>query len=268
MPSNIAIVKPSEALLEKALELSERLELPVIETADQHQFSAILLLTSEHLAVQLTGSDAPGPVSVDFLSGKTAHRRKYGGGKGQLLAKAIGLGSLKSPHVLDLTAGLGQDAFVMACLGCTVHMLERSPIIAALVQDAIDRATESPDFLNLKLQLTVTDSQQYLQQLLPENFPDVIYIDPMFPTRTKSALVKKEMRVLRTIVGEDPDAENLLMLSRKIAKKRVVVKRPRLAPHLDNQEPDIIYRGQSSRFDVYFAASIGVRIGIEDNQAE
>lgn len=254
MPSPIALLKPSEVLFEKALELSKRLELPLIEAADQDYFSAILLITPSHLAIQLTGADAPGPVSIDFISGKAAHRRKYGGGKGQLLAKAIGLGSLKSPHVLDLTAGLGQDAFVMACLGCTVHMLERSPIIAALVQDALDRAAKDPDFINLKLQLTVTDSQQYLEQLLPENFPEVIYIDPMFPTRTKSALVKKEMRVLRTIVGEDPDAEILLTLSRKIAQKRIVVKRPRLAPHLDNQKPDMIYSGQSSRFDVYFTA--------------
>jgi len=251
MLPKIAILKPAAALFEKALTLSERLTLPLIEATDQHLYSAIFLVRAEHLAIQIIGTQAPGPVSVDFLAGKAAHRRKYGGGKGQLLAKAIGLGSLKAPHVLDLTAGLGQDAFVMACLGCKVQMLERSPIIAALVQDALDRAAEEPDFRDLTLQLTVDDSQHYLQHLLPANFPEVIYIDPMFPTRTKSALVKKEMRVLRTVVGEDPDAEILLTLSRKIAKKRIVVKRPRLAPYLDNHKPDILYQGQSSRFDVY-----------------
>ncbi len=253
MSLKIAIMRPTEGLLSKALALSQHLDLPVIAEADQNQFTALLLISPEHLALQLTGPDAPGPVSVDFLSGKAAHRRQYGGGKGQLIAKAMGLASLKSPDVLDLTAGLGQDAFVMACLGCKVQMIERSPIIAALVQDAINRAAEAPDFSTLKLSLTVMDSQRYLEQLSPEHYPDVIYIDPMFPSRTKSALVKKEMRLLRVIVGEDPDAANLLPLSRQIAKKRTVVKRPRLAPQLNQQKPDIVYSGQSSRFDVYLA---------------
>jgi 16S rRNA (guanine1516-N2)-methyltransferase len=250
---NIAILKPIASLFDKAVALSLQLNLPLIDVTEQDPFSALLVLTTEHLALQLTGTDAPGPVSVDFTAGKNAHRRKYGGGKGQLIAKAIGLGSLKSPRVLDLTAGLGQDAFVMSCLGCDVHMIERSPIIAALVEDALTRAAKDPDFSKLKLQLTHTDSLLFLQQLSQHDYPDVIYLDPMFPTRTKSALVKKEMRALREFVGEDSDAELLLALSRKMAKKRVVVKRPRIAPHLNNQDPDIIYRGQSSRFDVYIS---------------
>lgn len=254
MSLNIAILKPTSALCDRAQTLSQQLGLPLIDASDQDQFSAVLLLTSDHLSLQLTAADAPGPVRVDFTSGKYAHRRKYGGGRGQLLAKAIGLGSLKAPRVLDLTAGLGQDAFVLACLGCEVQMIERSPIIAALVQDALKRAELDPSFATLKLQLTVADSFQYLQTLNAHDYPDVIYLDPMFPSRTKSALVKKEMRILRVVVGEDPDAEKLLPLSRRIAKKRVVVKRPRLAPHLNNTAPDIDYRGQSSRFDVYLAA--------------
>jgi 16S rRNA (guanine1516-N2)-methyltransferase len=251
MSADIAILKPPAELFDQAFALSKRLGLPLINAKEQDQFSAVLLLTTQHLAIQLCGADAPGPVSVDYLSGKAAHRRKYGGGKGQLLAKAIGLGTLKSPRVLDLTAGLGQDAFVMACLGCDVQMIERSPIIGALVEDALARAEVDTSFATLKLKLRVADSHEYLQMLTADNYPDVIYLDPMFPTRTKSALVKKEMRVLRVVVGEDVDSENLLTLSRKIAKKRVVVKRPRLAPHLNNQTPDVIYRGESSRFDVY-----------------
>lgn len=252
MKPNIAIIKPDQSLLDKALSLSQHLKLPLIESSQQEDYSAVLMFSPECLALHLTGPKAPGPVSVNFISGKYAHRRKYGGGKGQLIAKAIGLASLKSPTVLDLTAGLGQDAFVLACLGCTVTMIERSPIIAALVQDAMNRALNDSFFSTLKLQLIVSESLNHLKVLSHSDYPDVIYIDPMFPARTKSALVKKEMRILREIVGEDTDAAMLLNAACKIAKKRVVVKRPRLAPHLDEHKPDLIYRGESSRFDVYF----------------
>lgn len=253
MLTNIAIIKPAEAFFESALKLSKELDLPLINLEDENQFTAVFLQKSNCLALKLTEADAPGPISVDFTSGKYAHRRKYGGGKGQLLAKAVGLGSLKAPRVLDLTAGLGQDAFVLSCLGCDVHMIERSPIIAALVQDALDRAHTHPDFRGLKLKLTVDDSFKFLQTLNPLDYPEIIYLDPMFPPRTKSALVKKEMRVLKAVVGEDPDADKLLPLAQSIAKKRVVVKRPRHAPYLNHLEPDLKYSGQSSRFDVYIA---------------
>lgn len=251
--SNIAVLQPIQSLQHKAEDLSQTLDLTIVAEGESEQFKALLIITPEHLALKLTGTAAPGPVSVDFTGGKYAHRRQYGGGKGQLIAKAIGLGTLKKPQVLDLTAGLGQDAFVMACLGCSVQMIERSPIIAALVQDALTRAKENPDFSTLNLTLINANSLDYLSTLSPDDYPEVIYIDPMFPHRTKSALVKKEMRVLRSVVGEDPDSAALLKPARAIAKKRVVVKRPRLAPHLDEQIPDCTYRGQSSRFDVYLA---------------
>jgi 16S rRNA (guanine1516-N2)-methyltransferase len=152
--------------------------------------------------------------------------------------------------VIDATAGLGQDAFILSSLGCTVHCLERSPVIAALLQDGIDRfvkATHAP----LRLSLTAIDAMVYLEQLDQTQYPDVIYLDPMFPCRQKSALVKKEMRLLRDMVGEDLDASDLLALSLQRAKKRVVVKRSKLAPMMTEKEPDLVLKGSSSRFDVY-----------------
>ncbi len=253
MSASIAVIKSEGAPFGSALKLSQELGLPLINPENEKQFTAVFVQKSNRLALKLIGTDAPGPISVDFTTGKYAHRRKYGGGKGQLLAKAVGLGSLKAPRVLDLTAGLGQDAFVLACLGCDVHMIERSPIIAALVNDALERAQTDPDFEGLRLNLTVEDSFRFLQTLNTHDYPEIIYLDPMFPPRTKSALVKKEMRVLKAVVGEDPDADKLLPLAQVIAKKRVVVKRPRHAPHLNNVVPDIKYTGKSSRFDVYIA---------------
>lgn len=191
------------------------------------------------------------PLYVDFLQGPLAHRKKYGGGKNQLIAKAIGIKSKQTLIVLDLTAGLGRDGFVLATLGCKVTLCERSPTIFALLQDGFNRALSEKWFQDLGLELFYGDGLSYLSQLTEENYPDVIYIDPMFPHKAKTALVKKEMRMLREIVGDDEDCEKLLDAALKVAKKRVVVKRAKLAPTLSSKKPDIVYKGKSSRFDVY-----------------
>src|SRR3990167_8916605 len=130
-------------------------------------------------------------------------------------------------------------------------MCERSPIIHALLQDGLMRAQKEAWFQALSLTLHHADGIIYLSQLHQDNYPDVIYIDPMFPEKTKSALVKKEMRVLRSVVGDDLDSEKLLSAALSIAKKRVVVKRSKLAPTLSDKKPDVVYTGKSSRFDVY-----------------
>jgi 16S rRNA (guanine1516-N2)-methyltransferase len=90
-----------------------------------------------------SGKKAPGPVRVDFLTGKAKHRLNYGGGKGQLLAKAVGINKRAGLKVLDATAGLGQDSFVLASLGCEVTLLERSPIVRALLIDGMQRGLAS-----------------------------------------------------------------------------------------------------------------------------
>ena len=103
--------------------------------------------------------------------------------------------------------------------------------------------------------LKITDAITYLAKLPKTKYPDVIYLDPMFPSRSKSALNKKSMRILKEIVGKDSDSDQLLKIALKTALKRVVVKRPKLAPHLAGKKPDITYRGKSSRFDVYLIMS-------------
>lgn len=214
----------------------------------------LLIFTTNHLELRQRNYKIGGPIYVDFLHGKTAYRQKHGGGKNQLIAKAIGIKSNYKPTVLDATAGLGRDAFVLASLGCKVQMIERSQIIAALLEDGLLRAQQNTEFQkNCALSLLHIDSKTYLQRLNENNtnVPDVIYIDPMYPLRTKSALVKKELRALREIVGEDNDAAEILHLALKIAKKRVVVKRPKSAPTLNEIKPSIIYQSVNTRFDVY-----------------
>ena len=197
----------------------------------------------------VTGDSRFKPLAIDFVEGKARHRREYGGGRGQLIAKAIGIKKIDHPTVLDLTAGLGQDAFVLACLECQVTMIERSPIVAALLEDALRRLNADTELEQLSLQLIQQDALDYLRKLQCQ--PDVIYLDPMYPDSKNTAQPKKEMQVLRELVGDDEDAQQLFTLALTKAKHRVVVKRPRHGDRLVEREPDVVYRGKSSRFDVY-----------------
>lgn len=232
-----------------AKELSHKLKLPLVEI-DNNEYTYLLVLTDERLELRSVEKKLS-PIYVDFVSGKMGHRRQYGGGKGQLIAHAVGLQRRKTLTVLDVTAGLGGDAFVLATLGCSVTMIERSPIIAELVMDGLRRAKQIDSLKSLNLELLQCEAKDYLLHLENEKYPEVIYLDPMFPIGKKSALVKKEMRILRDIVGSDPDAAELFYLALQKATKRVVVKRHRLAPTITEEKPDLVFSGKSSRYDVY-----------------
>jgi len=191
-------------------------------------------------------------LNVDFLTGKISHRIKYGGGKNQLLAKAIGIKGKFRPNVLDATAGLGVDGFLLATLGCHVTMIEQNKMIYQLLLDGLLRAQQDNKFKDLNINLINNNSILYLEQS-KKKF-DVIYLDPMFPDRKKSALVKKEMRILKEIVGnEQTNSIQLLKTAIAHAVKRVVVKRPKLAPEIYNNtiKPTLSLKGKSSRFDIY-----------------
>ena len=212
----------------------------------------------EH-GLQLFKRDEPklGAIRVDFVTGASAHRRKFGGGKGQAIAKAVGLNKGATPHVLDATAGLGRDAFVLAALGCKVTMHERHPVVAALLYDGLQRAYQDPEigeWMRAQMGMAFGSSHDLLSSTEVE--PDVVYLDPMFPHREKSALVKKEMRVFQSLVGDDHDADALLPFAMQLASKRVAVKRPDYAPFLDEQKPSMQITTKKNRFDVYVKAAM------------
>lgn len=196
------------------------------------------------------------PVVVDFVSGSANHRRLYGGGKSQMIAKAVGLKSNQFfPYVLDATAGLGGDSFVLASLGCRVTLVERNPIAYSLVKDGLERATHSGDHdlveVVERMNLVFANSREFIEQIDEEHLPDVIYVDPMFPERKKSASVKKEMQFFHDIIGKDEDADSLIKICREKAKYRVTVKRPKIAEYLGGVSPSTQIVGKSSRFDIY-----------------
>ncbi|WP_049292550.1 16S rRNA (guanine(1516)-N(2))-methyltransferase RsmJ [Franconibacter helveticus] len=211
-----------------------------------------LAMTPDHLELRKRDEPKLGGIFVDFVSGAMAHRRKFGGGRGEAVAKAVGVKGDYLPDVVDATAGLGRDAFVLASVGCRVRMLERNPVVAALLDDGLRRGYEDAEigvWLRERLSLIHASSLTSLETLTPR--PQVVYLDPMFPHKQKSALVKKEMRVFQSLVGPDEDADGLLAPARRLATKRVVVKRPDYAPPLaDVATPNAVVT-KGHRFDIY-----------------
>ncbi len=213
-------------------------------------------LTLQDGALVLRNADLPkqGDILVDFASGAATYRRKFGGGKGEGIAKAVGLGKKPQLRVIDATAGLGRDAFVLASAGAHVTLVERNPAVAALLADGLRRAAldaQTADWLPARMQLVHLSALQALATLPP---PDVVFLDPMFPPREKSALVKKEMRAFHDVVGADDDADALLAPALALPMHRVVVKRPGYADFLAGQKPTMSIEGKNNRFDVYVNA--------------
>lgn len=249
--THIAVSHTDPGLADKASALAAQLGLPLYNPTANTP-ALLLTLTPERLELRQTGKGAEGPLFVDFIGGAIEYRRKQGTSRKEAIARAVGLKGGARPVVLDITAGLGRDSFILASLGCTVQMVERSPVVAALLADATERARQEPALAEImsRLSLIVGDSRDILRTWQDER-PEVIYIDPMYPHRSKSALVKKEMRLIRLLVGGDEDSDQLLAAALAIATRRVVVKRPRLAPALIGTEPNFTISGKNSRFDVY-----------------
>ncbi len=168
----------------------------------------------------------------------------------------MGLKSGITPAILDATAGLAGDAFVLASLGCPVTLIERSPIIFALIADAVERASLSEKFQSIIEQgfnIINADASNFIAQQLAKNSPkpDVIYIDPMYPDRKKTALVKKDMQVLQRLHGNNVTSSQLFENALLYAKKRVVVKRPLHAETISQKVPNTCIKSKKTRYDIY-----------------
>ena len=230
-------------------------------TAIRQPETAVYLRYDAH-GLCLCQQGEKGVVQVDFASGAAQHRRTQGGG--ELIAKAV---QHTARHVVwDATGGLGRDSFVLASLNLAVHTFEQHPAVFALLQDGLHRAAQSPEIAAIAARITL--HQGNAAALMPTlaaqiGRPDVVYLDPMYPERQKSAAVKKEMAYFHALM-EQPENERsefrrsqnandaaLFQAARAIAQKRIVVKRPRLGEFLCGEKPAYQYAGKSTRFDVY-----------------
>ncbi len=202
---------------------------------------------------------APGAVRADLLGGGMGERLRAGGrGEGRL-ASALGLKRHPESRVLDATAGLGRESVLAAALGCEVIACERSPIVATLLRDGLDRAAEEGALASVlaRIALRVEDARDVLRGLPHAERPDAVLVDPMFPERSKVARAKKEMQLLQRLLGPDAprDTIDLIETALATARRRVILKRPVHAPHVEGvRTPDLEVPGRAARYDVYLIA--------------
>lgn len=250
--SNLAVICHQDSLLEQAQALSQKLSVVLLDAYPSNaSYSYLLAFTPNaddyQLELQFPNQKLK-PVFVDFLDQKLQNRKNFGGGRQQAIAKAVGLKRGYSPKLLDGTAGLGKDAFILASLNCQVTMCERNAVIHALLEDGL-RRLQSCGKIIPTLALLPENTYDHLKHN-PVTY-DVIYLDPMYPHRTKSALVKKEMRIIRSLVGDDADFDRVLELALKTANNRVVIKRPKTAAPIGATPPSHSIDSKKTRFDVY-----------------
>lgn len=202
---------------------------------------------SDGLSLRLAASSSV--LRIDFAAGALDYRRQHGGS--EAIVRAMGFKAGQPQRVVDATAGLGRDAFILAAHGAEVVLLERQPLQAVLLADALRRGLNSGNAaICQRMRLLHGSAQQLLGQWASER-PAVVYLDPMFPHRRKSALVKQEMQWLQQLAGADEDADALLLPARQLALQRVVVKRPDDAPPLAGIKPSGAVASRGHRFDIY-----------------
>lgn len=245
----------SEKENHEALALSERLSIPLCYKITP-SCSYYLVYTDNRRQLQqnpLTASQAEKPISVDFLHNTSIHRRISSITLKDPLSKAVGAKTGYRPSVLDATAGLGNDGVSLAFLGCQVVLVERSPIIYALLEDGFNRAKGNTTFsYTVAPQISLIHGDSTSVFLSETISPDVVYLDPMYPDTNKKLRNKKEMRLLRAVVGSDLDSSSLFLPSLEKSSKRVVVKRPKGSdPLVAKPTPSFTVKMKSGRFDVY-----------------
>ena len=194
-------------------------------------------------------------ITLDFTSGRTAHRLKQTKHTKLPLAKACGISKGQRPSIIDATAGFAQDGLLLAAMGSKVTMLEQHPLLYALVADALVRARAANLSWLTSILANISHHQSNSCDYLARHQAEVVYLDPMYPERERasSARVKKGMQILRNLPECYTDSERLLNAALSAARHRVVVKRPSWADSIGNQKPDTVVSMPNHHFDIYLA---------------
>ena len=229
---------------------------PNFETAMEFGCDFVLLAEGNRLRLANSELGEKAALEIDFFEGSLRHRRHFGGGRNQDLAKAVGLNRNPKISILDATAGLGRDSFVMALIGATLKANEKNEVLVTLLQwahlSALEKAQADQDWelvevlerMRFRHRDTALDHES-------DQF-DVVYLDPMFPERQKTAKVKKEMQILHQLLCEDQaDDESLFAACIAAARSRLVIKRPLRAPAFADRSPQHQVRGKTVRYDLY-----------------
>lgn len=203
---------------------------------------------------------ADGP-KTDFATGRFGYRAARFG-QSEPLLRAVGSSKSRPLSIVDATGGLGHDGFLLAASGAQVTLIERSPVMFAELARALADARQNDELAQIAARMTVLHGDS--RNLLRDIKADVFYIDPMHPERKKSALVKEPMRLLRQVVGDDPDSAELFQIALQHSPGRVVVKWPTKAALPDGiPHPSFELSSRTTRYCVFIAAPAASKIDSE-----
>ena len=244
-PADIVVSATDSVFAHRAEALAVRLGIPLeTEVASARAQHALVLIVGVD-GLSLVGNDLA--IRGDFT--RLVKRMAPGNLSHELVVRAAKVKGVNQPHVVDATAGLGEDSFLLAAAGFTVQLYERDPIIAAMLADALARAVHDPALAAAAshMHLVEGDSIAALSSL-PEP-PDVVLLDPMFPAKQKSARVKKKLQALQQLESPCEDEDALLNAALAAHPRKVVVKRPLKGPYLAGRKPSYSLSGKAIRYD-------------------
>jgi len=257
----VGVVAVEESARTRASALAVELGVTLLdaEAVKAARAGVVLFVNTINLALGFADSSRGRPYIVDFLSNSWRLRWQQGLARGHIFRRA--LGGVDDPlHVVDATAGLGQDSALMLSLGCRVTAVERAKVLTLLLQDAGERVSREDAGVAAKLkklQVVNADAVTYLQGLQGGARPQVVYMDPMFKKPKSKAKSPKEMQLLQELFGDvanyAEEEERLFQAAFATATERVVVKRPLKARAL-SRAPSHSFKGQSIRYDVYLVS--------------
>ena len=229
--------------LEEAERLAAHLELDLAETALPDRTA--LVLDADGLSLRR------GSLSVRGDFTRMLPRLREQNLRGELLVRSVkGRGGARQMRIVDATAGLGEDAILLAATGHSVHLFEQNPVIAAMLRDALDRAACEPALAEIvgRMSLTEGDSVVGLHRL--DETPDAVVLDPMFPARKKSGLIGKKLQLLQVLERPCADEEALLQAAIDADPAKIIIKRPLKGPWLAGRKPSYALTGKAIRYDV------------------
>lgn len=241
--TSLVCVCTAPARAEEAASLAARLTLPMAEAVPEQD--AALVLDADGLSLRR------GALAVRGDFAQLLPRLRTQNLRGELLVRAVkGRGAERPLRVVDATAGLGEDALLLAAAGHTVELFEQNPVIAAMLRDALDRAAGDPALAQTvaRMHLTEGDSVVGLRRL--DFVPDAVVLDPMFPERKKSGLIGKKLQLLQVLERPCADETALLQAAIDAHPAKIVIKRPLKGPYLAGRKPGYSLTGKAIRYDV------------------
>lgn len=198
----------------------------------------------------LTLTDGKLSIMVDFKD--MLPRLKQSNLQNEMQVKAARIKGQPMPQkIIDATAGFGEDSLILAAAGFEVDLYEFDDIIALLLEDGLDRAKNIPELAPIvaRMHFHHADSIQAMQNL--DYLPDSILLDPMFPSRSKSAMIKKKFQLLQKIESPCSVEEELLNAAIAANPKRIIIKRPLKGPFLADKKPSYSLEGKAIRYDCF-----------------